>query len=79
MGIQPPTPTPVTSATVTANIRAELARRNLTAATLAEGVGMQRSTAYRRLSGETRWSVDEVDLVAQYLGVTPDSLLKVAV
>lgn len=59
---------------VAANVRAELAARRISGSRLATAVGVTRSTMYRRLDGTAPWPVDEVEAVADFLGVPVESL-----
>ena len=54
---------------VSAEIRAEMARQRIGQSELASRLDWTRNKLSRRLSDQTRWSVDEVDEVAQALGV----------
>ena len=57
------------SATVGATVRAELARRRLTQRQLAEVLGVSQTQVGRRLTGEIALNVDELALVATFLGM----------
>lgn len=57
------------------NIRAEMARRRLSQTELAGVLGISQTAVSRRLSGDTRFSVDELLKVAGWLGVPAASLL----
>lgn len=72
MGTQPPT---TTTARVAANVRAELAARQISGTKLADSLGITRSTMYRRLKAEAAWPVDHLEKVADFLGVPVESLL----
>ena len=63
------------STSVSANIRAEMARRGLGQRDLADALGLSRPAISNRLIGKTPWTVDELEIVAQGLGVEPASLL----
>lgn len=56
-------------------IRAQLARRQLHAQDLADACGIARSTMYRKLRGEVPLTVPELVRVADFLGVSPSTLL----
>lgn len=58
-----------------ANIRAELARRRITQEEFAERVGLGRSTLTQTLTGETRITLDRLELIATALDVEPAKLL----
>lgn len=59
---------------ITGEIRAELARRNLSQAIFAEQCGWTPSTLSRRMTGEIPWSTDELEIVAKALGLPFDQL-----
>ncbi|AMS03532.1 helix-turn-helix DNA binding protein [Gordonia phage Guacamole] len=63
------------SATVAANVRAELARRQVAAQQLAEGIGLSRVTLSRRLNGHAPWTIDEIAATAEFLNVPVESLI----
>jgi transcriptional regulator with XRE-family HTH domain len=54
---------------VAATVRAELARRRKTQAGLARALGLQRTSIHRRMTGEQAFRVDELHVVADYLGI----------
>lgn len=58
-----------------ANVRAEMARRNVRQITVAKRLGISQAAISRRLSGETEFSVAELLQVADLLGVTAAHLL----
>jgi transcriptional regulator with XRE-family HTH domain len=60
---------------VTANVKAEMARRDVTQQQLAERIGMAQQSLSRRLRGETRFSIDELQLIADVLDVAITDLL----
>lgn len=66
------------TALVAANIRAEIARQRVSQRMLAEGLGMSPAALSNRLTGMTPIDVNELDAIADLLGVTPGSLLDVA-
>jgi transcriptional regulator with XRE-family HTH domain len=67
------------SRTLSATIRAELARRDLKQRDLAEALGMTTASISRRLSGKAGdWTVSEVESVARFLGVPFVELFDVA-
>lgn len=57
------------------NIRAELARHNVTQAQLAEYLGTTEAAISRRLKGNTDWRVIEVMETAAFLHVPLSTLL----
>jgi len=63
------TPGAEASQRVAAEIRAEMARQQMTQTTLAKELGVVRQWLYRRLSGETPLTIDDVANIAQALGV----------
>jgi transcriptional regulator with XRE-family HTH domain len=58
-----------------ANIRAEMARRSIRQIVLAQRLGLSQAAISRRLKGETEFSVAELLVVAELLGVPAASLL----
>lgn len=54
---------------IAAEIRAELARANITQADFAARCGMTPSSFSRRMSGEIPWNTDELEIVAKNLEV----------
>ena len=62
--------------TLSANIRAEIARQRLTYAAVANGIGMDPRQFRRRTRGEAPWGAAEVIAVARHLGTTVDELAK---
>ena len=63
------------SGRVAANIRAELARNNITQEQLAGQINMARSSLHHRLSGRTALTLEEVERIAAALQVDTDKLL----
>jgi transcriptional regulator with XRE-family HTH domain len=59
---------------VASEVRAELARKRIPQADLAEVLGVSQAGISRRLSGDTPFDVNEVAAVADFLGV-PIALL----
>lgn len=64
-----------TTQRVAANVRAELAVRQIKPARLAAALGIATSTMDRRLKAQTEWPVDDLVTVADFLGLTVASLL----
>ncbi len=64
-----------TTQRVAANVRAELAVRQIKPAQLAAALRISTSTMDRRLKAQTEWPVDDLELVADFLGLTVASLL----
>lgn len=52
-----------------------MARRDVTQQQLAERIGMAQQSLSRRLRGETRFSIDELQLIADVLDVAITDLL----
>lgn len=63
--------------TITAAIDAECQRRGWSRARLANELGWGRDQVTRKLSGERRWSVDDLDRVSSRLGIPLPVLLMV--
>ena len=57
------------SENVTANIRAELARRGRTQGDLAEALGMHPMTISKRMTGQADWWIGEIPAAADWLGI----------
>jgi transcriptional regulator with XRE-family HTH domain len=62
------------ASTVGANVRAEMARRGITQATLAQHLGISQAQVSKRLSGAIAFDVNELHGVAGFLGVSIDLL-----
>ena len=60
---------------VAGNLRAELGRRKLSGRDFARAMGWPRTTAARRLSGESPLSIPELEAVAAVFGMTVTELL----
>lgn len=58
-----------------ANVRAELARRRISGRELARGIGWSAPTTFRRLRGDTPFTIDELIAVARFLGVPVAALI----
>lgn len=65
------TPTERTAAA----IRAEIARRRISAKDLAQNLGVSRTTLWRRLNGHAAIDVDELTRMAAVIGVPISALL----
>lgn len=61
---------------VGSNVRAEMARRDLTQQRLASEIGMAQQSLSRRLRGDTPLTVDELQAIADVLGVPAAALLE---
>lgn len=62
---------------VASNIRAEMARSGTSIQSLAEAVGLTRTTLGRRLNpnGRSQLTIDEIEAIADHLNVPLDALL----
>lgn len=60
---------------IAAEIRAELGRANISQAEFAPRIGLTSSSLSRRMNGEIPWNIDELELVAQELGVELGQLM----
>lgn len=63
---------------VAAEVRAEMARRQLTAKQLAKETGLDLGFLYRRLSGDVAFRAAELLQIAHHLGIPPTQFLDVA-
>lgn len=63
---------------LTANIRAELARRGRTQEALAQALGLSSGAISQRLNGGVRITVNDLKRIAEFLEVDPAELLKEA-
>jgi len=60
---------------VTAEVRAEIGRQDLSQEALAKALGWESSKLRRRLKGRVSWSVDEIERIAAILDVPRSQLL----
>lgn len=60
---------------VAAEIRAELARRNVPAHALANAVGMSKQTMSRRMTCAAPFDLAEIEAIARFFGMTPSELI----
>lgn len=60
---------------VAAEVRAEMARTNVTSAALALRIGKPKQTVHRWTSGETALSLDDLVVVCDALGVSADEVV----
>ena len=60
---------------VASTIRAELARRRIPQTLVAERLTLSQATVSRRLTGEYPFDVDELDVIADLLGMTTAELV----
>ena len=65
------TPTAATGA----NVRAEMARRGLSQAALAQRLNVSQTAISKRLRGETPFDINELTRIAEVLDVPLDTLL----
>lgn len=59
---------------VNANIKAEIARRDVKAADLADALGMSHDSINRRTAGRKLWTLPEVEAVAAFFEIRPEKL-----
>lgn len=59
----------------TSEIRAELARQNISKAAVAQALGKSRATASRKLSGSIPLTIDELHALAELVGLPAADLL----
>lgn len=71
----PTAPPGPTASDVSAIVRAEVARRRVSGAALAESLGLTQTAMSRRLRGVTPFSVDELVKVARVLDMPAAELL----
>lgn len=60
---------------VAGNVKAELARRDLSGADLIPVLGISRNAVYARLRGERSFEVNELAHIANFIGVSVDVLV----
>lgn len=60
---------------VAANVRAEVGRRQITQAAVAEVLGKSQQTASKKLRGQVAFDVDELEALAQHFGVPVAALV----
>lgn len=59
-------------------LRAEMARRRYTSTDLGTVLGISQQSASRRMTGEMGLNLDEVALIADWLGIDPTRLIQAA-
>lgn len=52
------------------NLRAEIARRGLTTAAIAQELGITRATLSAKLNGRSEWTLEESKTVKTYIGTS---------
>lgn len=62
---------------VAGEVRAQLARRKLTASALADAIGRSEMYVSRRISGNVAFDLADIEQVARFLGVAVADLLPV--
>ncbi|MFT9771111.1 helix-turn-helix domain-containing protein [Brevibacterium casei] len=60
---------------VAANVRAELARQGMSQRALADILGKSQTYIYRRLNGETPFTIDDLALIAGHLEIPLAALI----
>jgi plasmid maintenance system antidote protein VapI len=55
-----------------------MASAGVSTKSLAEATGIPRTTLARRLTGNSPWTLEELDLLAQHFDTTPLALVEVA-
>ena len=60
---------------VTANVRAEMARRKMNQTDVAAILGLSQVSVSARLRGTTEWRVSELRALAQHFGVSVSTLV----
>lgn len=63
---------------VAGNVKAELARRDLSGADIIPVLGISRNAVYERLRGTRSFEVNELDLIADFIGVDVTVLMTAA-
>ncbi|GAA3730550.1 hypothetical protein GCM10022239_03900 [Leifsonia bigeumensis] len=72
------TPTPSLSKAISAEIRAELARKQLDAKALLPVLELSKNTIYSRVKGDTDFTTAEISKVAHFFGLTEYDLIDAA-
>ena len=67
--------TPPTTRTVAERVRSAMVDKGQTAKSLAEAAGIPRTTLARRLTGNSSFTLNELDAIAPLLGLTAAHLL----
>lgn len=66
---------PSTTDSLSANVRAEMARHGLTQADVATILGVSQVSVSARLRGKVAWRVNDVQVLAAHLGIPTTALL----
>lgn len=61
----------------TADLRAEIARCNLTIPKLAKSIGMDKKTLYSRMNGETSFKQKEIVEISHALSLTEEKIMHI--
>ena len=69
---------PTLSKAIAAEIRAELARKQLDAKALGPVLGLSKNTIYSRVNGQSDFTTSEITKAAAFFGVTEYELLMTA-
>ncbi len=72
-----PAPVPLAEQT-NRNIKAEITRAGFKFNDVEAGIGMSHAASARRSSGELEWKLSEVDRVAAWLNISPDTLTSIS-
>lgn len=59
------------------DLKAEIARNNLTVPKLAEMMGLDKKTLYSRISGETAFKQPEIAAISQILKLSEESIIRI--
>lgn len=70
------TPVSGVAETTAREIRAELGRQRISQNELARRLRVTQNYLWRRMAGQTPFSLDDVDAIAAELGVSPSDLVK---
>ena len=73
--MSPTTDTATFAHNIAGAVRAELARRGKTVTELTNVIGWSSRTTYRRLNGDAAFTVDELELIANWLHVDVQVLI----
>lgn len=59
------------------DLKAEIARCNLTIPKLAKSIGMDKKTLYSRMNGDTVFKQDEIIKISHTLNLTEDKIMNI--